>query len=113
LQKPNTVYPPDRAGYLSTASFIIPIAEFRGVGHPKHLRPNSFAKRYVADADWAVARGLELELSRYKAGLRELQKKKLVYKWTVNRNEKDRQKEWAQGFRRSGELVIEREKLVL
>ena len=112
LQRHNTVYPPDRAGYRSNASFIIPIANFQGVGHPKHLRPNSFVKRFVADAEWSVAKGQELQLSRYRAGIRDLEKKKFVYKWSVNRTEKDKREEWKQGLRRSGEPV-DKEKLVL
>ena len=112
LQRRNTVYPPDRAGYRSNASFIIPIADFQGVGHPKHLRPNTFVKRFVADAEWSVAKGQELQLSRYKAGIRDLEKKKFVYKWSINRSEKDKQEEWKHGLRRSGERV-DKENLVL
>ena len=112
LQRHNTVYPPDRAGYRSNASFIVPIADFQGVGHPKHLRPNTFVKRSVADAEWSAAKGQELQLSRYKAGIRDLEKKKFVYKWSINRTEKDKLKEWKWGLRRSGEHV-DKEKLVL
>lgn len=112
LQRRNTIYPPDRAGHRSNASFIIPIANFQGVGHPKHLRPNAFVKRFVADAEWSVAKGQELQLSKYRAGIRDLEKKKLVYKWSINRTEKDIKQEWKHGLRRSGERV-DMEKLVL
>jgi len=44
-----------------------------------------------------------------------LEKKKFVYKWAVNRTEKDKRKEEKLGLRRSWEPVDEmnREKLVL
>src|SRR5205814_2582330 len=99
LQRRNTVYPPDRAGYRSNSSFIIPLSHFQGVGHPKHLRPKTFVKRYVADAEWSAASGQELQLSKYKAGIRDLEKKKFLYKWSINRTEKDKKEEWKRGLR--------------
>jgi hypothetical protein len=99
------VYPPDRPGYLSTASFIIPVADFPGVGHPRPTLTQGYVKRYVADADWAVAQGRELELSKYKAGIRGLEKKKFVHKWHVNRTEEEKQEERKAGFGRSGEPI--------
>jgi hypothetical protein len=103
--QPSAVYPPDRLNHLSNASFIVPIADFSGVGHPKHLRPDRFVKRYVADAEWAPAQGRELELAKYKAGIRELEKKKDVYKWAINRSEQEKQQEREAGFRRSGDPI--------
>jgi hypothetical protein len=111
VQRPNTVYPPDRAGHLSNASFIVPIADFQGVGHPTHLRPKHLVKRFVADAEWSPAEGKPLQLANYKAGLRDLQKKKRVFKWTINRTDEERKAEWKAGFRRSGEDM--RKKVVL
>jgi hypothetical protein len=111
LQRPNTVYPPDRAGYRSNASFVIPIADFPGVGHPKHLRPKRFIKRYAADAEWTAAEGKNLELSKYEAGIRDLQKKKYVYEWTITRTDEDKERERKQGLRRSGDLIKKPKKL--
>ena len=115
LQPPNTVYPPNRANHLSNASFMIPIASFPGVGHPKHLRPRPFTKRYTADTDWTPAQGMDLQLAKYKAGIRELEKKKLVYKWHITRTKEDINQERREGFRRSGDLPqkTEKKKLVL
>jgi hypothetical protein len=112
VQRRNTVYAPDRAGYLSNASFIVPIAQFPGVGHPAHLRPKRFIKRFVADAAWAPAQGPELQLSKYKAAIRDLEKKKRVYKWASKRTEEEKAQEREMGFRRSGEPVT-LEKLIL
>jgi hypothetical protein len=112
IPRPGSVYLPDRP--MSNASFIVPIADFLGVGHPKHLRPDRFVKRYVADAEWAPAQGRELELAKYKAGIRELEKKKFVYKWAINRTEEEKRQERKAGFRRSGDPVEHApEKLVL
>ena len=115
LQSPSSVYPPDRPNYLSNASVIIPIADFAGVGHPKGLRPERLVKRYVADAEWAPAKGKEWQIAKYKAGVRLLEKKKQVYKWSVNRTKEDVRKEREAGFYRSGEDVdsLELKKLVL
>jgi hypothetical protein len=105
LQPPSTVYPPDHANYLSNASVIVPIAGFPGVGHPKGLRPDRLVKRYVADAEWTPAQGKEWQIAKYKAGIRLLEKKKQVYKWSVNRTKEDIRNERIAGFRRSGEVV--------
>lgn len=99
------MYPSDRPGYLSTASFIIPISDFPGVGHPRPTLTQGYVKRYVADADWAVGQGPELELSKYKTGIRELEKKKFVHKWHINRTEEEKQEEGKAGFRRSGDPI--------
>ena len=48
--------------------------------------------------------GQSLLLSQYRSGVRDLEKKKLVYKWSVNRTEKDVEKDKAKGFRRSGDI---------
>ena len=115
IQPESAVYPPDRLNHLSNASFIVPIADFSGVGHPKHLRPDRFVKRYVADAEWAPAQGRELELAKFKAAIRELEKKKDVYKWALYRSEEEKQEEREAGFRRSGDPIepAQPKKLVL
>ena len=85
----------------SNSSLMVPIADFPGVGHPRRLRPIHVTKRYLADAEWESAKGPDLQLSKYKAGIRDLEKKKYVYKWVTNRTEEERKEEDRTGLRRN------------
>lgn len=58
----------------------------------------------MAGARWNPALGNDLQLAKYKAGIEELEKKKLVYKWQINRTKEDVERERKEGVRRSGDF---------
>lgn len=105
LQALNTVSPLDQTNHLSNASVMIPVADFPGVGHPYRQRPRRVIRRYTAFTEWTPAQGMDLQLAKYKDGIRDLERKKLVYKWHLNRTPEDINRERQEGFRRSGDPI--------